>query len=334
VELSLFVYSVASMGAIAAVLAAGLGIASNIFYTESDERIDEIEEVLPGADCGACGFGGCRAFAEAVVAGEAEITGCPVGGAPAAEKIAEIMGSQTEEKEAEVAQLLCQGSPEKTTSAGDYEGLESCQACEVIKGGEKECSYGCLGFGDCVEVCPVDAITMGDDQLPDIDQEKCTGCNKCVVECPKDIIILAPETGENHIRCYSKDQGSKVRQYCEVGCIACGQCVRECPVDAIEIKNNLAVLDYEKCINCGLCSLVCPTDTIEFNGQIVEEIEITDKCVGCTKCARACPVSAISGEPKERHQINDERCIKCGLCYEVCPVDGAVEVAYKQPEDQ
>ncbi|MFW6256615.1 MAG: RnfABCDGE type electron transport complex subunit B [Bacillota bacterium] len=330
---TIYIYSVLSMGSIAALLATGLGVASKFFRVEADPRIDEVEEALPGADCGACGYGGCRAFAEAVVAGEAEITGCPVGGEPVADQIAEILGEDSGTKEEETAQLLCQGSPDQTTSQGDYEGPESCKACEVINGGPKDCDYGCLGFGDCEQICPFDAIVMGEDELPKIDPQKCTACGKCVEICPKDILILAPLTGENHIRCFSNDPGSKVSKICEVGCIACGLCVKECPVDAIEIKNNLAVLDYEKCINCGLCSLVCPTGTIDFSGRIIEEIEITDECVGCTRCAQECPVEAITGEVKQKHEIDPEECVKCGICSDVCAVEGAIKVVYREDEN-
>ena len=328
---SIYIYAMVSMGTIAAVLAGGLGIASKFFQIEEDERVGKIEEVLPGADCGACGFGGCSAFAEAVVNGEVEANGCPVGGKETAQKIADIMGLETkEQEEKQTAVVLCRGNSAHTTSRGKYQGIETCQACETINAGEKACRFGCLSFGDCVAVCPFAAIEMGAEGLPEINPEKCTACGKCVVACPRDIIILAPLSGKNHIRCVSKDPGAEVRKICEVGCIACGLCVQECPVEAIEIENNRAVLDYKKCINCGLCSLKCPTGTIEFKGKIIEDIEITESCVGCTRCASECPQEAISGEVRQQHGINSEECINCGLCFQICQVDGAIEVSHRE----
>ena len=169
---------------------------------------------------------------------------------------------------------------------------------------------------------------MNDNGLPEVNPEKCTSCEKCVLECPRDIIVMAPESGDNHIECRSHAAGGEVRKICEVGCIGCGMCDRVCPVDAIDMEDDLAVIDYEECINCGLCADKCPTDTIEFNGELIEDIKITDKCVGCTRCAQECPVDAIEGELKEKHEIDSEKCVKCGLCGQVCNVDGAVEIDY------
>lgn len=321
---SLFIYAVISMGAIAAVLAAGLGIASRTLEVETDPRVDEVNECLPGANCGACGYAGCDAFAEAVVEEEAPVDGCPVGGSDVAEEIADILGKEAGSSEELVAQLLCQGGEEETTSGATYEGINSCVAAGEIDLIAKDCSYGCLGFGDCVEVCQFDALKMGENGLPVVDEEACTACNNCVKECPQDLFVLAPGGGENHIRCRSHDPGGTVNRICDVGCIACQQCVKVCPISAIEMEDNLAVLDYEECINCGLCAEKCPKDTIEFHGERVTEIYITEECIGCTRCAQDCPVDAISGEAKEQHEIDQEDCIKCGLCYEVCPAEGAI----------
>ncbi|MGM0419539.1 MAG: RnfABCDGE type electron transport complex subunit B [Bacillota bacterium] len=322
---STFLYSVLSMGGIGALLALGLGFASQAFRVERDPKIDEINEELPGANCGACGYAGCEAFAEAVANGEAPITGCPVGGEGVAEALAEIMGTEAEQEEEEVAVVLCKGGTKETVKSAQYEGIETCVAASTVGLSEKKCSYGCLGFGDCEVVCPFDAITMNENNLPVVDPEKCTACNKCVEKCPHDLFVLAPMSGQNHIRCSSHDSGKFVRKICEVGCIACQQCVKVCPVDAIEMQDNLAVLDYEKCINCGLCAEKCPTNTIDFYGKKITHIEITDDCVGCTRCAPACPVDAISGELKEKHVIDQEKCIQCGICYDVCKVEGAIE---------
>ena len=325
-----YLYSILSMGGIGALLALGLGIASRKFHVEVDERVQEVEEVLPGANCGACGYAGCSSFAEAVINGDAEINGCPVGGEVVAEKIAEILGVEGENTNETVkAQLLCGGGIKETKKLSEYEGIKTCKAAESIKGGTKSCQYACLGFGDCAAVCPVDAITMSENGLPIIDKETCIGCGKCVEACPKNIITMAPEDKLNHIRCSPHEPGKVVSKICEVGCIGCSLCAKACPVDAITMEGDLAVIDYEECINCGLCAEKCPTGTITFEGKKIKSIEITDDCVGCTLCVPACPVDAIDGEQKEIHEIDPEICVKCGICYDTCNVDGAIKVEYE-----
>ncbi|SDL95691.1 RnfABCDGE type electron transport complex subunit B [Halarsenatibacter silvermanii] len=321
---SLFIYSLASMGGIAAILAAGLGIASRKFEVETDPKVDAVNEALPGANCGACGYAGCDGFAEAVVQGEAPAAGCPVGGEETAGAIADILDIEAESSEREVAQLLCQGGLEEAARSASYEGINSCRAASQINTLEKECIYGCIGYGDCREVCDFGAIKMNENGLPVVDEESCTACRECVNVCPHDLFILRPVSDKNHIRCMSNDPGKEVNKICQVGCIACQQCVKVCPVDAIEMEDDLAVLDYEKCINCGLCAEACPKDVIEFSGKKISEIEITENCIGCTRCAQECPVDAISGEAKEKHEIDDEKCVECGICYEVCPAEGAI----------
>ncbi|MFW6035507.1 MAG: RnfABCDGE type electron transport complex subunit B [Halothermotrichaceae bacterium] len=327
-----YIYSLVSMGGLGALLAAGLGFASVKFSVEQDERIEQAEEALPGANCGACGYAGCSAFAEAVVAGEAPVDGCPVGGEKTARLLADIMGLESSSEEKVIAQVLCQGGWKETQRLAEYQGIQSCKAADMVSGGTKSCQYGCLGLGDCAAVCPFDAIVMNENGLPEIDPDKCTGCGKCVEECPRNVITLAPMSSKNHIRCRSYEQGKIVRKICEVGCIGCGICAKVCPVDAITMEDNLAVIDYDKCNNCGLCAEKCPTGAIEFEARRIKEIEITDNCVGCTRCAQECPVEAISGELKQKHEIDPEVCIKCGICDDVCKVEGAIEVKYEDEE--
>ena len=326
---SIYLYSLLSMGGIAAFLAAGLGIASRAFHVDKDPRIDEVEEALPGANCGACGYAGCSSFAEAVVNGDAAIDGCPVGGEDVEEKIAEILDAEASSAEGEVARVLCRGGNKETKKDSNYQGIETCKAVDLMNGGNKSCQYGCLGYGDCVEVCPFDAIKMNENGLPEVDPDKCTGCGKCVEACPKNIITLYPSSKKNHIECSSPESGKVVSKICEVGCIGCSMCVKVCPVDAITMEDDLAVIDYEECINCGLCAEKCPTGTITFEGKKIKSIEITDNCVGCTLCVPACPVDAIDGEQKEIHEIDPEICVKCGICYDTCNVDGAIKVEYE-----
>lgn len=331
---SVYIYSLISMGGLAALLAAGLGFASKKFHVERDERIDQVEEALPGANCGACGYAGCSSLAEAIVAGSVPQDICPVAGEEAQKQIAKIMGAANSEAgEKLIAQVLCRGGWKETQRLSEYRGVKSCKAANIVSGGTKSCQYGCLGLGDCAEACPFDAIVINDNGIPEVDSEKCTGCGKCVEACPRSIITLARISKKNHIRCSSHDHGKTVRKICEVGCIGCSLCAKVCPVDAITMENNLAVIDYDKCINCGLCAEKCPTNAIEFGGKKIEEIEITNKCVGCTLCAKNCPVEAINGELKEKHEIDQEKCIKCGICFDVCNVDGAIRVKYEKEDN-
>lgn len=246
----------------------GLGLAFGIIlawlskrFAESiDPRIEKVAELLPGANCGACGWASCRVFAEALVNGETSVDGCLAGGGEVAEKIAEVLGVEAKVKEKEVAVLLC-GGGEKIKDRFSYDGLLDCRAAQLMFGGMKECRYGCLGLGSCEAACPFGAIRM-EGGLPIIDPELCTGCGVCVKVCPKDIIILIPASKRVVVRCNSKDKGATVAKICEVGCIGCQKCEKVCEFDAIKFEDNLAQIDYTKCTDCGKCIEVCPKDTI------------------------------------------------------------------------
>ncbi|MBM7623074.1 RnfABCDGE type electron transport complex subunit B [Sporohalobacter salinus] len=352
-DLSLFKVSIPSMGIMGAVFAGGLAIASSKLAVEVDPRIEEIEEALPGANCGACGEPGCSSFAEAVVNGNAEINGCPVGGSEVADEIAEIMGVESGDSVRKIARLLCKGGKEETFNRSEYRGIESCKAANIAGSGNKSCVYGCLGFGDCEEVCSFDAIKMNENGLPEVNDDKCTGCRNCVEECPKDLFILVEEDQEVFIHCSSQSEGKDVKEVCKTGCIGCGICAQKCPVDAITVEDNLADIDYEECINCGACVEACPMgtiDTIETEAEETDEefeakdqgaatdntekeeneaneveddcsIYITDACVGCGVCVDECPVDAISGENGEVHNIDSEVCIECENCVGACPTE-------------
>ncbi len=253
------------MGGLGALLAVGLVFASKKFAIKVEPMIEEIETALPGINCGACGFAGCRSLAEAIAEGKAPSNACPVGGNAVAEKIAEILGEdQASAPSRKVAQVLCKGGNVEAAARADYDGPGDCRIANITQGGDKDCIYGCLGLATCVEACPFDAMAMNENGLPIVFEDKCTGCGKCVEACPRDIIVLVGEEYGVHIRCRSLSLGKDVRKVCNVGCIACRRCEKECPVGAISIIDNLARIDYDKCIVCGKCAAVCPVKTIEI----------------------------------------------------------------------
>lgn len=256
-----FISSIAALGAIGAVFGIALEFASNVFYVEVDDRIMAVDDALPGANCGACGFPGCMGLAEAIVAGNAPVTACPVGGQESAEAISEIMGLNAGEVEKEVARVICNGTCNNAKEQFKFIGIEDCRERNAYYSGNKDCTYGCLSGGTCAVVCPFDAIVM-ENGIPIIDKDKCTACNICIETCPKNIIELVPYKSKTVIECSSNDAGKDVRQSCKVGCIGCSLCVKKCPVEAIEITDMLAKIDYEKCVNCGMCVDVCPMKTI------------------------------------------------------------------------
>ena len=261
--MSVLITSISVLGTMGVIFGIGLAYASKKFAVKEDNKIVEVEKALPGYNCGACGYAGCHAYAEAVASGE-EVNLCKPGGKDVACKVGEIMGKDADGKEQEVAQRYCNGGKKEAKTKYNYEGINSCRAASLVNDGYKECSYSCLGLGDCERVCSVDAIKIDDNNLPQIDKEKCIGCEKCVTECPKSVLHMAPKKSRVHVRCHSKNPGKIVVKVCKVGCIACGKCEKECPFDAIHVKDNLAVIDYSKCLNCGRCVNVCPRKIIEI----------------------------------------------------------------------
>lgn len=239
-----------------------LGIAGKKFAIDVDEREEQILAVLPGANCGGCGNAGCAAMAHAIVEGRSPVNGCPVGGEPVADKIAEIMGQKAEKTERMTAFVKCGGTCDKAKSRYDYTGETDCKMVGMIPGGgSKSCEYGCLGGGTCTKVCQFDAIQIING-IAVVDPEKCKACGSCIKACPKHIIELKPYKSEHAVRCSSKDKGAVSNKVCAASCIGCGICAKNCPAQAITVTDNVAHIDYSKCTNCGICSEKCPKKAI------------------------------------------------------------------------
>lgn len=238
-----------------------LAIAAHIFAVKKDERAEKILEVLPGANCGSCGYAGCSAYAEAVAKGEAPVNACSVGKAPVANAIADIMGVEAGEVQEVVARVMCGGDKASVAYKFEYKGIKDCVAAAKFAGGPKKCESGCLGLGHCVAVCPFGAISIKNG-VAVVDDEKCQACGKCVQACPKHIIKLIPKTQRHWVLCSNPEMGKFVNQYCKRGCIGCKLCEKECKFDAVHVVDNHAIIDYDKCKNCGLCAKKCPRGVI------------------------------------------------------------------------
>ena len=241
----------------------GLAFASKIFKVEVDPKIEKILSALPGANCGVCGKAGCGGLAEAVAKGDASLTSCPVAGEEAYSEIANILGVEVESKEKKVARIRC-GGGKRSRDKYLYEGVKTCEASNLLTKGQKLCTFSCLGFGDCVTICPFDAIYMGENNIPIVDYSKCTACGKCIEKCPKNIISLEIASEEYYVKCLSQDKADFVRNSCKVGCIGCKIC-EKLSKGAFIIENNLSKVDYAK-VNKStpfqLCVEKCPTKCI------------------------------------------------------------------------
>ena len=249
---------------IALVLGAMLAAASIVFAVKVDPRVSEINEILPGANCGGCGFTGCAACAEAIVKGDAKISACPVGGQSAADKIASVMGVSAEKVTRMRAQVMCTGHTGNAKQKYIYEGPHDCAAAMRLGGGPKECPNGCIGFGTCEMLCPEGAISV-ENGIASVRAEKCLGCGICVDACPKHIIKLIPFDAPVFVGCSSLDKGALTRSYCEVGCIGCKLCTKVCDSAAITVNGAIASINYETCTHCGKCAEKCPRGIIFFD---------------------------------------------------------------------
>lgn len=252
---------VIAMAALGLIFGIGIAYAFKIFGIELDPEIVRILALLPHSNCGACGKAGCAGFAEALKKGEAVPSGCAVSNEEARRSIAQVLGIEYEPKTKTIATLLCNGGSNAKDKFG-YHGIKTCKAASLVFSGYKACVFGCLGFGDCADVCPFDAIKIDERNLPGVDPKRCTACGNCVKACPKKLFVLTPLENNYYVKCSSTDPGGALAKVCKSGCIACRKCEKACPISAIKVESNLSRIDYAKCQNIGKCFEACPTKVI------------------------------------------------------------------------
>ena len=266
------VFAILVLGGLGLIFGLVLAGASKVFYVETDPRLDKLNECLPGANCGGCGYAGCGAYAEAVLNGEAPIGACASGGNECAQAMAAIMGVKAEAVTRKVALVRCSGDRTYDKDGNlvkgakikaEYEGFRDCMAASSVGGhGPLACKFGCLGYGTCTKACKYGAISVKNG-VAVVDEDLCVGCMACSKACPRNLIVPV-EPGRNVvIACASMAKGAVTTRGCTIGCIGCGLCKKICPNGAITVTNNLAVIDYTKCDNCGLCATVCPKKLIK-----------------------------------------------------------------------
>ena len=260
--MSVIITAVVSVTIIGLICAIILNVASQLMYVNVDVRVTQLLEVLPGTNCGVCGYPGCSGYATALISGEdVKANLCTPGGVNVLSQISAILGVEAGSIDKKIAIVSCTGDQKARQKKMDYFGIKTCEAAKPLFGGENACAYGCLGYGDCEKACPSDAICM-EDGLARIITELCTGCTLCVKKCPNKLISIEKADLPVFIACKSLDKGAVTRKKCTSGCIACTKCVKECPEAAISMADNLAVIDYNKCTGCNKCVEVCMTKCI------------------------------------------------------------------------
>jgi len=268
---SSLIYAVVSMGGLGLLFSVLITLANKKLHVEEDPRIALIGDFLPGANCGSCGYAGCANFAENLVNGNSQLGACPVCSQEAREKIAQIMGVEVESGERKVAVVMCQGGDGTVKKKADYDGIRTCIGATLAGGGERACSYGCIGYGDCVNACSFDAIHMNDKGIPVVDRAKCTGCGNCVEACPRNVIEMHPISHHVFVLCRNKDDGKSARAVCKAACIGCKICEKAVDGVGFNVIDNLAVVDHEKYTKeLVLPTEKCPTKCIVIVGEAGE----------------------------------------------------------------
>ena len=248
---------IAGIGFVAAV---ALALADKYLSVKEDPRIGMVTAALPGANCGGCGFPGCDGYARALVAGTAPNGACSAGGAACAEEIAGILGVAATATEKRVALVKCCGTRSEAIRVGDYNGSCDCAVAVSTAGGDKGCTYGCLGYGACANVCPKSAISIADG-LAKVDKRLCIGCGKCVTACPKRLIELVPASATIHVLCSNPDKGPAVRKVCGVGCLGCRLCEKNsggAEAGHFTFNGFLAKVNYSNPPSDGQIVAKCP----------------------------------------------------------------------------
>ena len=255
---------------LAFILGLALGFFKQYFAVEEDPLTGQVRELLPGANCGACGFPGCDGYAAAVAEKAAGINSCSPGGQTVAEKLATLIGGTADVKSV-AAFIACSGTRDKSLLKGEYVGVQSCRPAKISTGSIKRCSWGCQGFGDCIKVCKFGALSMGEGRIPIVDTNKCTGCKACMAECPQHIIHAIPRDlrGARPLCSNLNVNKAMVARNCKAGCIKCELCVKNCPEQCIKMVNGIPVVDYAKCTSCGTCVTVCPPKVMKLIPQDV-----------------------------------------------------------------
>ncbi|MCG8700645.1 MAG: Fe-S cluster domain-containing protein [Bacteroidales bacterium] len=264
---TVLLYTVLSLSALGVLAAIVLYFVAQKFKVVEDPRIDEVEEILPAANCGGCGYPGCRNFAEVCVKSES-LDGllCPVGGGDVMQAVAKILGMEASVADPRVAVLKCNGNCDVRPKINEYDSATTCSISAMLYGGDTGCQHGCLGHGDCVTVCTFDALHMNTQTgLPEVIDDKCTSCGACVKACPRELFELrkrAKKDRKIYVACNNEEKGGIAKKNCKAACIGCSKCLKICPFEAIVIKNNLAYIDSDKCRLCRKCVTECPTNAI------------------------------------------------------------------------
>ncbi|MFI3313209.1 MAG: RnfABCDGE type electron transport complex subunit B [Eubacteriales bacterium] len=256
-----FLISILMMVGLALIAAIGLTLAAKFMAVPVDEKEQTLRDVLPGANCGACGFAGCSDYAAALAKGDIAPNLCSAGGASVAAAIGAVLGVDAGEVEEQVAFVACSAKKTEKSRQMDYQGYQTCAGAREFFGGENGCKFGCLGYGDCAAVCTKDAISLCDG-LAMVDAVQCMGCGACVKVCPNGVVSMVPKKAKYAVGCQSKEKGKDTRANCQSGCIGCKLCEKACKFEAIQVVDNCAVIDQTKCKNCGACAKACPRHII------------------------------------------------------------------------
>jgi Na+-translocating ferredoxin:NAD+ oxidoreductase subunit B len=272
-NLAVILAAVAIVGGVGLTFGVLIAVANRKLKVVEDPRIDAVSDMLPGANCGACGFAGCRAFAEAAVHGEVEVAKCTVMSGDDRDDVAAYLGVDAGAAVKRVARLLCAGGSDVAPRKANYNGIASCAAAVAVAGGGKACAWGCVGYADCAVACTFDAIWMNDADLPVVDVEKCTACGDCVDACPLDLFTILPLDSHLLVQCRNLLEGEAATSVCSVACNACGRCVADAVPGLIALRRGLAVIDYEKIeLENPAATARCPTNAIVWvDGAQFEE---------------------------------------------------------------